>query len=175
MNKVKNYECRSTKELSLSRIMFEVKSFFRKNNDFIPISEFTAEISDPNYIEGAIEISKWGNKVLSIEDFDYVDQLWCYFVEGIEKVSKGMEFDTYLPDRPTLISFKPSLASQKVVITVGKDSKNFISVEYDEFLNVMIFKAKEFFWHMKRLLPNSQDTYAQIEKDLETVEKNLLK
>ena len=86
-----------------------------------------------------------------------------------------MEFDTYLPDRPTLISFKPSLASQKVVITVGKDSKNFIIVEYDEFLNVMIFKAKEFFWHMKRLLPNSQDTYAQTEKDLETVEKNLLK
>ena len=58
MIKVKLLLLIRNKELSLSRIMFEVKSFLKKNNDFIPISEFTDEISDPNYIEGAIEISK---------------------------------------------------------------------------------------------------------------------
>lgn len=161
--------------------MFKVKSFFKKNNDFIPASEFNEVISDPDYIEGAIEISQWSKKILTTENCDYVDQLWCYLVEGIEKVSKGLEFDTYLPDQPILISFKPNLVSKKVLITVKKDSENSISVEYDEFLNVMIEEAKDFFWHMKRLLSNYQTTYAQyaqyaqVEKDLKVVEKNLNK
>ena len=38
--------------------MLKVKSYLKKDNDFIPISEFIDEISDPDYIEGAIEISK---------------------------------------------------------------------------------------------------------------------
>lgn len=155
--------------------MVKVKSFFKKNNDFIPAAEFDDVISDPNYIEGAIEISQWNKKILTIENWDYVDQLWCYFVERIEKVSKGMEFDTYLPDRPLLISFKPNPVSKKVLVTVGKDSGNFISVEHNEFLNVMIKEAKEFFGHMKRLLPNYKHTYAQTEEDLKAVEKNLHK
>ena len=83
-----------------------------------------------------------------------------------------MEFDTYLPDQPTLISFKPNLASREVVITVGRDVENFISVKYDEFMIVMIKEAKDFFRHMKRLLPKSQSVYAQAEKDLEIVRRN---
>lgn len=154
--------------------MFEVKSFFKKNNDFIPILEFTDEISDPNYIEGAIEISKWGNKVLSIEDFDYVDQLWCYFARGIKNVSQGKEFKTYLPDQPIEVFFKPDKNLKRVSISVIVDSENCIDVEYDEFLMVMINEAKDFFKHMKKLLPYSPATsYASAEKDLEVAEKNL--
>lgn len=81
--------------------MFEIKSFFKKNNDFIPAAEFKDVISDPDYIEGAIEISQWNKKILTIENWDYVDQLWCYFVEGIEKVSKGIE-NNELNDEPKL-------------------------------------------------------------------------
>ena len=155
--------------------MFKVKFFFKKNNVFIPASEFNEVISDPEYVEGAIEISQWNKKILTTENWDYVDQLWCYLIEGIEKVSKGMEFDTYLPDQPILIAFKPSLVSKKVLITVRKDSEKFITVEYDEFLNVMVEEAKNFFWHMKRLLPNYQNTYVQAEEDLKVIEKNLNK
>ena len=38
--------------------MFEVKSFFKKNNDFIPVSEFVDIIPDFEYIEGTIVISQ---------------------------------------------------------------------------------------------------------------------
>lgn len=153
--------------------MFEVKSFLKKDNKFIPVSEFSDIIPEHNYIEGAIEISKWGNKILSIENWDYVDQLWCYFARGIKNVSQGKEFKTYLPDRPIEVFFKPDLSSKKVDITVIVNSENTISVEYREFLTVMTKEAKEFFKYMKKLLPMSQETsYMSAEKDLEAVNKN---
>ena len=37
--------------------MFEVKSYLKQENSFIPVSQFNNEISDSDYIEGAIEIS----------------------------------------------------------------------------------------------------------------------
>lgn len=153
--------------------MLEVKSFLKKDNKFIPVSDFFDLIPDPDYIEGAIEISKWNKKVLTTKNWDYVDELWSYFVEGIENVSKGKDFETYLPDQPTLVSFKHKSNSKQIVITVGKNENNSIYVEYNEFLTVMIEKAKEFFHHINRLLPNHQNKYKQTIIDLEVVEKNL--
>jgi hypothetical protein len=55
--------------------MFEVQSFLRTDGDFIPVTDFTGEILDPYYIEGAIEIVFQGQELLSFDDSDYVDQL----------------------------------------------------------------------------------------------------
>ena len=154
--------------------MLKVKSFLKRNDDFIPVSEFTDIILDPNYIEGAIEISKSGNTILSIENWDYVDQLWCYFARGVKNVSEGKQFKTYLPDQPIEVFFKPNNNLKRVFITVIVNSESRIDVEYDEFFTVMIKEAREFFKHMKKLLPNSPDTsYASAEKDLKVAEKNL--
>lgn len=137
--------------------MFEVKSYLKQKNSFIPISEFNGEISAPDYIEGAIEISSYGKKILTLENWDYVDQLWAYFVDGLLEVSKGTEFKTFLPDQPTRVCLKPDSNLRRVLITVGKNSNNSISVEYKEFMNVMIKEAKSFFEQMNRLLSSRYD------------------
>ena len=154
--------------------MFEAKSFLKKDNNFIPVSEFNDIIPDYNYIEGAIEISKWGNQILSIENWDYVDQLWCYFARGIKNVSQGKEFKTYLPDQPIEVCFKPDLRLKKVKLIVVVDFENCLTVEYEEFLTVMTKEARDFFKHMKKLLPDSPETsYTSAEKDLDVAEKKL--
>lgn len=137
--------------------MFKVKSYLKQENRFIPVSEFNSEFSDPDYIEGAIEISSSGKKILTLENWDYVDQLWAYLVNGLIEVSKGTEFQTFLPDQPTRVYLKPDSNLRRVLITVGKNSNNSISVEYEEFMNVMIKEAKSFFEQMNQLLLSRYD------------------
>ena len=81
-----------------------------------------------------------------------------------------MEFDTYLPDQPTLISFKPNLASREVVITVGRDVENFISVKYDEFMIVMIKEARLFFEKIVELLPERESSYIKSLNRLDSIQ-----
>lgn len=137
--------------------MFEVKSYLKQKNSFIPVSEFNGKIPDPDYVEGAIEISFYEKKILSVKNWDYVDQLWAYFVNGLIEVSKGIEFKTFLPDQPTRVYLIPDSNLRKVVITVGNNSSNTISVEYEEFMNVMIEEAKSFFEKMNQLLSSRYD------------------
>lgn len=85
--------------------MLSVKSFLRKNDNFVPVSDFIGGIPDSDYIEGAIEILVQQKGLLTLEDWDYVDQLWCYFVGGLFEVVEGKEFETYLPEQPLKVVF----------------------------------------------------------------------
>ena len=137
--------------------MFEVKSYLKQENSFIPVSQFNNEISDPDYIEGAIEISLHKKKILTLKNWDYVDQLWAYFVNGLIEISRGIEFKTFLPDQPTRVYFKPDSNLKIVSVTVGKDPTNTISVDCEEFMNVMTEEAIRFFKKMNELLPSRYD------------------
>ena len=104
---------------------------------------------------------------MSVEHWDYVDQLWGYFLQGVENVLKGLEFETFLPDQPIKVSFKPDLRSKIVLITVGREKKS-ICVEYDKFVIVMIKEARKFFEKLNYL---SLYPYNQELKDIDSLEK----
>lgn len=152
--------------------MLEVRSFLKKKDDFIPVSDFIGTIPDPDYIEGAIEISYQGKKLLNpLEHWDYVDQLWAYFVNGLVEVSQGREFKTYLPDQPVEIVFKPDPSRQQVTIEVEGGASGRASVEYEEFMRVMLKESKAFFHRMTEILSDSDISYAQELQDLSVLEE----
>ena len=134
--------------------MLKVESFLKIENDFISILEFNKTLPDDFYIEGAIEIVKGNKKILSVKDWDYIDQLWGYFLDGIEYTIKGLDFKTRLPDQPTAISFIYKSNLNKVIITVDRRKSQSICVDYDEFLIVFIEEGTKFFKKMNSLLPS---------------------
>ena len=134
--------------------MLKIKSFFRINNTFIPISDFFGTLPDDFYVEGAIEISQNERKILSLKHWDLVDQTWSRFVKGVENVLKGLEFRTFLPDQPLFVSFQPDIISSRVLLQVEKES---IFIDYDEFITTMIEEATVFFEKMNTLMPSEYD------------------
>lgn len=153
--------------------MFKVKSFFKAKDKFISIQDFDGAIEDPNYIEGAIEISCSEKKILTLEDWDYVDQLWSYFVFGLVDVSEGKEFDTYLPDQPLKVVFKPVNNNQQVFIEVGNPVNLNAYVKYEEFISVMAREARLFFERIIELLPERKSSYLKSLNRLEGLEKSI--
>jgi hypothetical protein len=151
--------------------MFEVQSFLRANGNFIPVSDFTTEISDTDYIEGAIEIYFCGKGLLTRNHWDYVDQLWAYFVDGLFEVAAGKEFSTYLPDQPIKVTFKPDRHRMRVTLeVVDRDGTRTASVEYNEFIRVMTTQGKAFFNQMAKLVPASRTSYNDIERRLSSLQ-----
>ena len=156
-------------------IMLKVNSYIKDKDSFIPVSRFDGEISDPRYIEGAVEIKYQNKIILPIEAWDYVDTLWSYFISGLEEVITGNKFETYLPDQPILITFKPDSNFQNISIEVGEPINQKANVEYDDFLCMMLKEAKIFFRQMNILLSNYQVSYTQELEDLKLLEQKYLK
>jgi hypothetical protein len=149
--------------------MLEVTSFLRVSNDFVPVVEFTGKIADPDYIEGAIELRLDEKCLLDHNDWDYIDQLWAYFADGLVKVAAGEEFSTYFPDQPIEVLFQPDQEFEQVSIQVKSGITVQGSVQYGEFMEVMIRAGRTFFHRMAEIVPDSRDFYTDIEQRLSSI------
>ena len=61
-------------------------------DDFINVFDFNGHIDNPDNIDGAIELSIYGKKLIDKSMWDYIDALWCYLSTGLSVVSNGEEF-----------------------------------------------------------------------------------
>ncbi len=131
--------------------MLQVISYLKSDEKFINIQDFYGQIEDVDYIEGAIEIMTEDKILLSLYDWDYIDQMWCYIVEGLNTVKAGQKFSTYFPDHPTEFIFIPHKESQTVDICVKSHEDLCSRIDYDEFMTVMIDEAVNFFENLSRI------------------------
>jgi len=79
--------------------MVEIDTYFRINNEFVLIEEFSNQFSDIDYIEGAIILKINSVTILSLETWDYIDQLWAYIINGLETIMLKENYFTYFPDQ----------------------------------------------------------------------------
>lgn len=142
--------------------MITIESFFKVSDIFVNANEFNGPITDPNYIAGAIRISVNEKTFLSLDMWDYIDQLWAYISDGVECISKGNEFSTYFPDQPIKLSFVPVNANlvRMQIECNGKPSS--VIVEKSMFINSFVEAGIEFFFVLKKALPSASDTSDQI-------------
>ena len=144
----------------------EIDSFFRIDGVFVLASELARPVPDENYIEGAIEITVEGRRVLSCDHWDYIDQLWSYLLDGITAISEGRSFSTFLPDQPVQVCFEPQDAEQ-VQIRVQDNGVIIASVDRELFLLSMLDACREFFLHLPKVAPGktklSKQALARIE------------
>ena len=146
--------------------MLEVISYIKNGEEFTRIEDFEGLIDDPDYIEGAIEIITQDNILLSLNDWDYVDQMWCYLVDGLNAVKAWQEFSTCFPDHPTEITFIPNKESRTVEFGVRAYEYVYSRLDYDEFMVVMIDAALNFFKNLNRICEDLKEFNLDIIQNL---------
>ncbi|AXW98434.2 hypothetical protein [Cronobacter sakazakii] len=130
-----------------------IKSYVKCGEDYIDFFDFTGPVKDPDYIDGALELSVNGVNLIDKSMYDYIDDLWSYLAEGLSIVSKGQTFKTYFPDQPIEVNLVP--VKNIILVSVNCHSEVKVSVNKDDFLIAMAEHAKKFFEHLKLILPSS--------------------
>jgi hypothetical protein len=105
--------------------MIEVKSYLGSINIqhgsiFTLIEDYTGSVKDPRHIDGAIELTIDGSTLIAKEQWDLIDQLWIYIVNGMESAVNGESYTSSFPDSPTRLSLKPTGTANLIEMTVGE-------------------------------------------------------
>ncbi|MGI5528374.1 hypothetical protein ACQEVX_13450 [Streptomyces syringium] len=141
--------------------MLIVRSFLRDSNgDFVSIDRVTFPIRDSDYVEGALEFTVNGVEILSLDHWDYVDQLWSYIVNMLEELKGSDSVGTGLPDQPIELKFSKNGAHRVLVQSVCRGSMRSAVVEKAVLLGTLRESGVEFFQRMEELVPESADFYA---------------
>jgi len=87
-------------------VTVECRSYLLIDNEFVPIETVKSRPHDIQYIEGAIELSVNGVRMIDRSVCDLVDQLWAYIVNGLDNLSQGRAHHCHFPDQPLQLSFE---------------------------------------------------------------------
>jgi hypothetical protein len=139
--------------------MVKIRTLLRaQSGSFSPV-EIADRPEDPDYIEGAIELTVDGIEILTIREWDYVDQLWGYIVKLTHDLAAGVgEVQTTFPDQPILLSFVNR--SGRLQISCKYDSVNRSAVaDLDDAIRALREAATDFFGRMIILWPEYSERY----------------
>jgi hypothetical protein len=145
--------------------MIAVKSYIGSINiesgeNFTLISEYDGTIEDPRHIDGAIELIIDGKYLISQEQWDLVDLLWLYIVDGIESIIEGTDYSSSFPDSSVEFSLRIQ-SSDKIELTVDSQS---ILCDRQELINTLLNGAESCLTELSNLM-NDRDFYrSAIEK-----------
>ncbi len=151
--------------------MIEIESYLKRDDQFIPIDEFTGLVEDDFYVEGALVLRVDGNEIMDLSHYDLIDQLWVYFMNHLEKVLSGaasVSSGTF-PDQPLKIEVESVFKNAKLKIKLYDPQKTRqCIVETNEFLKVFCEAGEKFFEKMKVANPgdasDSEQFIAQLRK-----------
>ncbi|MGW2787716.1 hypothetical protein ACWC3X_42125 [Streptomyces populi] len=144
--------------------MVEIETFLKVAGDgFVQVEACRTPPPDLDYIEGAIRLSVEGLEIIGTEEWDYVDQLWCYVAEMVTKMQSSGYAETYFPDQPIKLSFR--VAGSRVLVTakIGKEIKTGNASSTD-FLKAIKAAGTIFFRKMSELAP--ANSYAEAQREL---------
>lgn len=143
--------------------MIKINTYFKQGDEFIEYKSFEGSIDDIDYIEGAIELSIYGVELINVSMWDYIDQLWSYITDALLSISDNEPFETYFPDQPIQLKFKP-VGKNMVEIEVLSGKKVNTVIDKNELVNTLKLHAIDFF---KTLSKFTQGGYEQAIEDLE--------
>lgn len=142
---------------------YSVSSYLKdEGGHYIELGEWTGSLPDDNYVEGCISLSVDGQVLLSETQWDLVDQLWAYLIDGtIESLNSEKPFECFFPDQPLKLRIQP-MAWNEVVFTVGEQSTR---TTKSSFIEAIATGGREFFQRMISLIPSGVVTWeSYIEK-----------
>jgi hypothetical protein len=107
--------------------MIEIKSYLgsiniKSGSTFTLVENYTGSIRDPRHIDGAIVLVVDGVAIIGQEQWDLIDQLWIYIVNGLEQVVNGKTYQSSFPDSATELSLQPITTTHQIKMTVGDKS-----------------------------------------------------
>lgn len=141
--------------------MIEIETFVRSpDGQFVEVGDCHTPPPDLDYIEGAIRLSIDGIEMIGLEQWDYVDQLWCYIADMVTQLEATGHSETYFPDQPIQLSFHSSGSLILVTARMGKNTKR-ASIPPGDLLTSVKTAGLAFFEKMAELAPGNSYTEAQ--------------
>lgn len=141
--------------------MVEIETFLRgADGGFMQVEACRTPPPDLDYIEGAIRLSVDGLEIIGTEEWDYVDQLWCYITEMVTKLKSSGYAETYFPDQPIKLSFRAAGSRVLVAARIGEETKTANASSVD-FLEAVKAAGVIFFREMSELVPGNPYAEAQ--------------
>jgi hypothetical protein len=129
------------------------------------IDDVSPPIPDVDYVEGAIVWTIQGVSLMSESQWDLVDQLWAYMIDGVIQLLDTGKFETYFPDQPLRLAFT-ARSGNRVEVAVGEE-KNI--VDREALVTSLADGGKRFFWRMKELVPKRNITWKRYLDKIEGV------
>lgn len=143
--------------------MVEIETFLRcADGGLLQVEACRTPPPDLDYIEGAIRLSVDGVEIIGVEEWDYVDQLWCYIAEMVTKFQSSGYADTYFPDQPIKLSFQAAESRVLVAAKIGEEVKK-ANASSVELLEAVKAAGMIFFRKMSELAPANSYSEAQQE------------
>jgi hypothetical protein len=124
--------------------MITIRSLIIVNDALVAMEDFAGPIRDQDYIEGAIELWVGSTCLLSREQVDLVDQLWCYLVDGLVDVVAGRSFSTFYPDMPVEVTLQPRGRGVTMKVNAGKRVAE-ATMRLDDLRGAMVPAGRLFF------------------------------
>jgi len=134
-----------------------VHSYLKDGSVFVLANEWAKPLPDELYIEGAIDLVINGTRLLGFEDWDLVDQLWAYLLDGLFSVFKsGKPFEIFFPDQPLKLQLS-RVTKHRINFSVGNHSAN---VSATSLLFVLAQGGQDFIKEITRLSPSSSASWS---------------
>lgn len=141
--------------------MIEIASYLRTaDGQFVQVDQAVRAPVDPQYVEGAIELSIDGVPILDKAMWDYVDQLWAYIADMVNTLNQSGEASTFFPDQPIKLAFQKQGKSRVLVTLRINDTTRTASIDNAELVGALREHGSTFFLKLSQLLPGNSSGYA---------------
>jgi hypothetical protein len=146
--------------------MIEVRSYLGSINIqhgsvFTLVQDYTESVKDPRHIDGAIELTVNSIPLIVKEQWDLIDQLWIYIVNGMESVVNGESYTSSFPDSPTKLSLKLIKTANLIEMTVGDKT---ITHNLQELGNALLDGAANCLEELGRIMKKSDSYQEELQK-----------
>jgi len=132
--------------------MIKVKSCLLIKGKSYEIGEYRGRVKDPDYIDGSLTLSINDNTIISSDMWDYIDQLWCYIINGLLEIKSDGIFTTFFPDQPIEMSLEKY--NGVLTITIKTNTVYTEQVSWNEFLKGILPSATLFWTRIVELAPS---------------------
>lgn len=140
--------------------MIEVESLLRLGDVLVPIGEVRRYEGHLNYIEGVLLIRVDGVDLIDRRQWDYIDQLWSYLLEGFRVVTEERSiFRCKFPDEPVPVTMQ-FLKPNRILLRIGERSA---VAQLTEFGEAFIAAAEHFCSELARLAGESEVEHLRLQ------------
>jgi hypothetical protein len=135
--------------------LISVETLIREDEQFVPLGRSLWPRSEPQgrSIEGAILLAVNGGRLLTEEDWDDVDALWSYLLNGVARALQGLPFRCYFPNSPRVISVTPEHGG-RIRLSFGEPGYAEASADGERLANALAMAGREFFIWLAAVAPS---------------------
>lgn len=137
----------------------QIETYLKVGTRFVPIDHVFDRVTDPDYVEGSLAVTVGGVKLLTLETWDYVDQLWEYLIDAVASLRSGIEASFFFPDQPIEVRLRRVQGGRVIEMEVLRRSHSIrSSAEAETFVSSMCVAGETFFRKLIQISPTGRES-----------------